>query len=324
MSSGTNTLPSEEQSNESVGECVHSTQQLAEQPLRVGLLLPGEAISTWMKRAIERMISETNVEITHLVVNSDGGPGNLNEYLTGQFPGGVLDYASCCVDRLRTNALWSLTGIARQLSPTPDYRKPVPIDSIADFSTAKRISCRPVPASGFGNRLPDEVATEVGENTDVVIRFGFGVLKGEFLSMPTHGVLSFHRGDLESYRGQPGGFWEFLNGEPTAGVTLQRISETLDGGEIVAEETVDITDAHTWREVERRQIVTCERLLEEGIRRLRDSTVESTTPDSLGELYTIPMGMDVVRYVVKTAVGLVHKYSQTRLTNDSRSNASAR
>ncbi|WP_049971388.1 formyltransferase family protein [Haladaptatus cibarius] len=302
-----------EQKAESKTSRGHSTPEssTAEQPLRVGVLLPGETVPAWMKRAIERMVAETNVEITHLVINDDAGPDDLSDYRAGSFPGGVLEYISCSVERLRKHLLWSLTGVARQFAETPDYQEPKAIDSIAGFSGAKRLYCQPLPASGFGNLLPDDVAEEVGENTDAVIRFGFGVLKGEFLEMPTHGVLSFHRGDLETYRGQPGGLWEFLNDEPTAGITLQRISETLDGGEIIAERTVDISDARTWREIERRQIAVCEQQLAVGVRRLRDSTFEPTTPDSLGTLYTMPTGVDVVRYVCKTAIGTLCRDRQT-------------
>ncbi|WP_458209144.1 formyltransferase family protein [Haladaptatus sp. NG-SE-30] len=306
------------QSSESTIAREHTAQQsqTAEEPLRVGVLLPGETVPAWMKRAIERMVVETNVEITHLVVNTAAAPDDLSDFLAGSFPRGMREYASCCVDRLRSHPLWSLTGIGRQFAPTPEYQEPKPVESIATISSAERISCRPVPASGFGNRLPTDVATTVGENTDIVVRLGFGVLKGEFLTMPTHGVLSFHRGDLGSYRGQPGGFWEFLHDEPTAGVTLQRIEETLDGGEIIAKETVDITDAHTWREVERRQIAACKRLLAVGVRRLRDVSHEPTTPDSLGELHTIPTGEDVARYVGKTAVGKLRVLSGLTVTRD--------
>ncbi|WP_266081303.1 formyltransferase family protein [Haladaptatus caseinilyticus] len=147
------------------------------------------------------------------------------------------------------------------------------------------------------------MTNEIGANTDVVIRFGFGILTDPLLSMPKHGVLSFHRGNLRTYRGQPGGLWEFLNDESTAGVTLQRIGDSLDAGEIIVEKDVDISTAHTWREVERRQIAVCEEMLTIGIGRLRDSTYEATTPDSLGEVKTIPRGKESLRYLKKTILG---------------------
>jgi methionyl-tRNA formyltransferase len=274
-----------------------------QEPLSIGLLLSGETIPTWQKRAIETMIARTNVEITHLVIRTDTSPDNLDDYLLQSFPANLVTYVQCCYDRLQAHALWSLLGVIRQLAPTPAYRKPTRIDSIAGFTDAKRIHCPAVPTSGFGNHLPNPVTEDVGAHTDVVIRFGFGILTDPLLSMPTYGVLSFHRGNLRSYRGQPGGLWEFLNDEPTAGVTLQRIGESLDAGKIIVEENVDISNARTWREVERRQIAVCEELLATGIERLQDPAFESTTPDSLGDLYTIPRGREVGRYLTKTVLG---------------------
>jgi hypothetical protein len=256
-----------------------------------------------MKRAIERLVAETDVEITHVVVNDAGGPDDLSDFLAHSPVDEFREYVSSCLGRLQNYPLWAATGVVRQFGPVPEYQEPTQIDAIDGVPDADRFRCEPVPAAGFGNRLPADVAETVGTNTDVVVRFGFGVLKGDFLEMPTHGVLSFHRGDLESYRGQPGGLWEFLNDEPTAGVTLQRIDDSLDGGEVVVEDEVDIADAHTWREVERRQIAACEEMLTDGILRLQDPDHEPEPPDSLGALYTIPSGTEVLHYVGKTTVG---------------------
>ncbi|WP_129116642.1 formyltransferase family protein [Halegenticoccus tardaugens] len=272
-----------------------SNQASGRKRFRVGLLLANERIPAWQKRAIERMIARTNVEITHVVINDRVSSKSLEERLES------------CVERVQNYPLWSIVGGFRGFRGPPEYMEPRPIGSIPGMADAKRIHCQPRPARTFGNRLPARVEREVGPRTDVVVRFGFGVLKGELLTMPTHGVLSFHRGDFESYRGQPGGFWEFLNGEPTAGVTLQQLEERLDAGSIVAYEEVDIRDAHTWREVERRQIAACEELLAVGVRNLQDPDYEPVPPSSLGTLYTTPAGVDVLRYVSKDTRGWLRR-----------------
>ena len=275
--------------------------------VRVGILLAGETIPRWQRRAIENMIAQTDVEITHLVLREDSSPTDLTEYLQESFPGGVVTYLQQCQSRLSSHALWSLLGIARQLTDTPKYREPVSINSIAGFADADRISCAPITDEGFGNHLPDHVTDTVGDNTDVVIRFGFGILTDPLLSKPTHGVLSFHRGNLRSYRGQPGGLWEFLHDEPTAGVTLQRIGESLDAGEIVVEDEVPIGDANTWREVERRQIAVCEEMLATAIKRLQNPDFDPSPPDTLGDVYTIPRGTDALTYAGKTISGMLRR-----------------
>lgn len=69
---------------------------------------------------------------------------------------------------------------------------------------------------------------------DVVIRFGFRILRGEVLQLPVHGVWSFHHGDNRVNRGGPAGFWEVFLGWPATGAVLQRLSEDLDGGATLA------------------------------------------------------------------------------------------
>ncbi|WP_423747177.1 formyltransferase family protein (plasmid) [Haladaptatus sp. SPP-AMP-3] len=263
------------------------------------------------------MVTRTNVEITHLVIRADSASAHLTEFLHDASSSDLTAYLRQCYTRVSSHALWSLFGIARQLAESPEYRKPCHIDSVVGTGGAERLYCQPVTDTEFGNHLPDNVTETVGENTDVVIRFGFGILTDPILSMPTHGVLSFHRGDLRSYRGQPGGLWEFLHDEPSAGITLQRIDDSLDAGEIVVEDEVSIADAYTWREVERRQIEVCEGMLAVAIDRLQNPGSEPLTVDSPGTLYTIPRGMEVLTYVKKTLAGNFREFveSDSKIAN---------
>lgn len=65
---------------------------------------------------------------------------------------------------------------------------------------------------------------------DVLLRFGFNILRGGLLDLPTYGVWSFHHGDEQRYRGGPVGFWELANDEPMIGAILQRLTDKLDAG----------------------------------------------------------------------------------------------
>src|SRR6185312_10383200 len=65
---------------------------------------------------------------------------------------------------------------------------------------------------------------------DVILRFGFGILRGEILTTPRYGVWSFHHGDELRYRGGPPCFWEIYRGDPVTGAILQRLTEKLDAG----------------------------------------------------------------------------------------------
>jgi len=167
----------------------------------------------------------------------------------------------------------------------------VPIRDIDGVADAEWVECEPETVDGWKNALPEDAVERVAE-TDVAVRFGFGFLVGDALTAPEMGVLSFHHGDFREYRGQPMGFWEYVHGRPEAGVTLQRINETLDGGEVVPLRRVDIADAPTWGAVRCRLFDASEEMLAEGARRLeRDEFEPETLSEAeLGDLYTLPGG----------------------------------
>jgi len=88
--------------------------------------------------------------------------------------------------------------------------------------------------SGLVYRLEDkDIKSIKGHDIDLLIRCGEGILKGDILNCTKYGVLSFHHGDNRVYRGVPAGFWEVFNGEPTSGFIIQKLTETLDGGEVL-------------------------------------------------------------------------------------------
>ena len=88
--------------------------------------------------------------------------------------------------------------------------------------------------SGFVFRLQDKDIRSLKEyDIDLLIRCGGGILRGSILSAAKYGVLSFHHGDNRVNRGVPAGFWEVFNGEPSSGFIIQKLTETLDGGEVL-------------------------------------------------------------------------------------------
>ena len=70
-------------------------------------------------------------------------------------------------------------------------------------------------------------------NLDIIIRFGFGILKGNILEVPKLGVWSFHHGDNKEIRGSSPCFWELYYKKDVIGLTLQILSNELDGGKVI-------------------------------------------------------------------------------------------
>jgi folate-dependent phosphoribosylglycinamide formyltransferase PurN len=79
----------------------------------------------------------------------------------------------------------------------------------------------------------DDVQIIKSKQLDLIIRFGFGILKGEVLNSAKWGIWSFHHGNEQEFRGGPPGFWEIMKGRKTQGVILQQLGEKLDAGKII-------------------------------------------------------------------------------------------
>jgi folate-dependent phosphoribosylglycinamide formyltransferase PurN len=68
---------------------------------------------------------------------------------------------------------------------------------------------------------------------DLGLVYGSPILKPDLFNIPTFGTLGIHHGKLPDYRGKKTVFWAMLNGDRSAGVTIQRINAGVDTGEIV-------------------------------------------------------------------------------------------
>lgn len=122
--------------------------------------------------------------------------------------------------------LWQLAG-----TPPPPEQPQEDIDRI--LPVAHRFEPIVSP-SGFVYRLTDaDVAALAADDYDVLVRLGNGILRGEILTVARHGILSFHHGDNRVNRGGPWGFWEVYERSDTTGFVLQRLTDDLDGGEVL-------------------------------------------------------------------------------------------
>ena len=80
---------------------------------------------------------------------------------------------------------------------------------------------------------PEDIGKVRALNLTVMIRAGSGILRGDILTAARYGILSFHHGDNRIFRGWPPGFWEVYQRWNKTGFVIQRLTETLDGGDVV-------------------------------------------------------------------------------------------
>ena len=66
-----------------------------------------------------------------------------------------------------------------------------------------------------------------------LVRFCSGIIRGPILNCCPGGIISFHHGDNSINRGGPPGFWEVYLRQKATGFTIQKLSDELDGGEVL-------------------------------------------------------------------------------------------
>src|SRR5688572_830228 len=113
----------------------------------------------------------------------------------------------------------------------PDPTEPVDCsDLLADV---RRIGVVPQ-STRFVDRFPESAIEAIrAQDLDVILRFGFRIIRGEALHTARHGVWSFHHDDSSRYRGGPPQLWELIEGNPVSGAVLQRLEEALDAGQVL-------------------------------------------------------------------------------------------
>lgn len=96
-----------------------------------------------------------------------------------------------------------------------------------------RLPCR---FNGHFKDFGDAAVARIRDSgADLMIRLGGrGIYRGAILDAVPNGMVSIHHGDNRVYRGGPPGFWEVMNGAETCGFVVQRLTETLDGGQVMA------------------------------------------------------------------------------------------
>ena len=178
-------------------------------PVRVGLLLDPQALrlTRWQRECLQNLAEGRDTELCVLVAGSapaSGHPKSSGFSLWRAYNNGWVARRSRAIQRL----------------PAGDLLGQVPV-----------IHVQPELRGRYSQHLPAEAIEQIrAYDLDVLLRFGFGILRGEILDVPRYGVWSFHHDDDRVIRGGPPGFWEVYEGLPTTGVLFQRLTDRLDAG----------------------------------------------------------------------------------------------
>jgi hypothetical protein len=128
----------------------------------------------------------------------------------------------------------SLWALAKRVSPLHGLSCYRPTDMAKVFDGVPRIHCKPVRKGKFSQYFTQEdISTIRTFQLDFILRFAFGIIRGDILETARYGVWSFHHGDETKFRGAPPAFWEIYHDEPVTGAILQRLTDRLDAGVVL-------------------------------------------------------------------------------------------
>lgn len=192
--------------------------------MRFGVMVDSTTLDAWQARCLKDLLAIPGVQLALVIVNH----GHLGE----RDPGSLRSKLSKLAAPIRHGwFLWTvyyLTWVKRRVPALE------PVDMSAILASVPTLNCQVELRGRFSEYFqPVDVESIKAQRLDFILRFGFGMIRGDILGSATHGVWSYHHGEPGAYRGQPAGFWELFNGDACSGCVLQRLTDTLDGGEVL-------------------------------------------------------------------------------------------
>lgn len=142
------------------------------------------------------------------------------------------------------------------------------------------------------------------QDLDVVIRFGMNLIRDADSLPVRHGVLSFHHGDPENYRGRPAGFYELLVDDGHIGVIIQELTNKLDGGRVRAIGKYRI-ERHSYRKTMNHVLTNGSSLLRKALLACREGKTCSVPTN--GVVRQLPKNYVVLRFVLKLTGRKFHR-----------------
>jgi methionyl-tRNA formyltransferase len=127
---------------------------------------------------------------------------------------------------------------------------------------------------------PDGLAMLRELKPDLLVVAAYGqILSKETLSIPTFGGINVHASLLPKYRGAAPVAWAIYHGESKSGVTIIRMSPSLDAGDMLAQESLDIFYDETAGELETRLASLGARMAVETIAKSKVGPISGSKQD---------------------------------------------
>jgi hypothetical protein len=195
--------------------------------LRFGVMCSGTTFTAWEAECLDQLSALENASLALLIVDRRATTPPPRRRLA---------------DRVRSllrseHLLWLLYERVFVDGRIEALR---PIDRSRELRGVPTLACDVIRGGKFSEYFsPADIDTIRSHNLDFILRFAFGIIRGDILQVPRYGVWSFHHDDEMRYRGGPPAFWEIYRDDPHTGVVLQRLTDRLDGGVVLRKRAFD-------------------------------------------------------------------------------------
>ncbi len=217
---------------ESTLSVLYRQSTAAKPKIRVGLMLDSPVLPACFARVVDDILHSNFAELSFLLYNASAKKSTAQSEPRRSLSGRTLRFLR--TKSIRQNFLYQL------YLNWNSAREPNVADPLAVYNYSKildnvpSIDIEPI-AQKFTHRFtPEDVAAVRERNLDVLLRFGFNIIRGDILQSAHYGVWSFHHSDNDFYRGGPSHFWELVEQHPQSGVILRVLSDELDAGFVLA------------------------------------------------------------------------------------------
>jgi len=250
--------------------------------LRIGVLLDGRTVPAHAAEALEH-IANSNFARLELAVFND------TPHSQGKSTGLFARYVA-----------WD----AKRISEAPDPLAEV--DCACYFKDVECLSVTPIADQG-SQRIPGDAIARIREkNLDVLVKFGFGRLRGDVLQAARYGVWAYHHGNPDRYRGGPPYFWEVYEDDLLTCTALERLADEPNANQILYKGVFATIQGSSWARNRVQPYWGSTTFLIQKLQQLHQSGWESVaadvakpTPTRGRKIYSLPTDLQMLPWLSK-------------------------
>jgi hypothetical protein len=262
-------------------------------------MLDARVVPAWIDLILRQIVSEDFLELSLVVLNTETRARK-------SFPRRVW------ANRRRLLFMLYERADAAVYAEPGDAFEPT---GAATLDGVPLIAATPQCPTPYEHRFDEDTLARIrAADLDVMLRFGFRIIRGGILDVARYGVWSFHHGDNRQYRGGPSFFWEIYEGNPVTGTTLQILTEDLDAGRVIYR-SHSATDPLSLRRGRNRPFLKSANFVARrladlhryGFQHIEQLQTYAEPPARDVPIYTTPTNAQMARFLVRTATGILRR-----------------